>query len=394
MGQMMRISAIGAAVLVAWAAIVHCASAQTAKDRKSHDPETSLAAALINVWLGADQNSAHDRDETVAKEARSALEKMGTAAAPALADELGTRWKKAQDAIARGNEEDAARQLKDIKLIAQLLGSMGNAILRLRNLDPRTPTADDPNPKKYFEISIRIALMEILKADMPPKNGSAHPCLLEARQAAIEALGRIYAQKGIYMRLSSPEFKELQGHHGDFEELAKMLQNRAQSLKAKFLPLKEKNELAIPEPQEVLHLLLDARNLQRKYSIRSKLFALLSELEPPSGKEKNLSHRIESMFADIESNLQIVVAVDKNGKLEDKKDRMVAWLKANQKAHELCEEWEILTGIRIPIWKSEMAAVAEVLRAFGDTLQPERRPHFTISMSIAEALRRIYGTAE
>jgi hypothetical protein len=358
--------------------------------QESFAREQKHALALVDVYLSAGY-------KTIEKEAAAALEKIGSPAVFPLEQKLEEMWK---DYLLRKDPKD----LKNVTKIAKLLGKFGVPLAGMGSF----PEPD--NPQKVVRNKVRQKLIEIAKAPYVEKEE------IEARQAAIEALGKIHSQKAAYLIMNHPEILR---SFQKTKDLAKELRKKAQDLKARFV--RTGQMVGLPDQGAIAEILLDARNLQRYFDSRSnrKLLIFFSEMEP-RGKEQSLKERADMALAELENNLRIAAsgydAQAKGPKASQickewieavKRD---AWLKANRNAFDLCEDMEYLVADTISEkWQDELDQVHEVLDAFQSILldierRRERRiatqvdaepeSEWAIRFSVLQATRRMYAGDE
>src|SRR5262249_37306457 len=138
-----------------------------------------------------------------------------------------------------------ARRLETIQLLAGILGRLGNIVSR----DPDTTRS----------------LIAVVKQEQLP---------LEVRQAAIEALGKIFANRSIFLILNREAFWVNEAlKQPTPREMIDFLKNETATLKERF------NLAKPPSPDRARELILETRIVVRKIRLYRKLIALLSELE-------------------------------------------------------------------------------------------------------------------
>lgn len=353
---------------------VHRAWGQERPDEAdSFKLEQGLAERLVALYLTGDPEAllctpAGKRlrgvDETVRADALTALEKMGSPAVQPVWSALDAIWKK------------EPRDYRSVRSLAILLG---------RFRQPLSSISGRSAKQKKTQDDVRRTLIAIAKfqSGMPTEDQ------INARQAAIEALGKIYAQKVAFLIIERPEIFRSPGNARTF---AKRLRNQTQNLRASFVKNDnglEQQMLIPPAPDRIAAMLLDARNLQRAFQEFNdrKLFIFMGELEP-AGKEKSLQDRLDQALSELETNLRLAATGTETTRKE-------GWLKANRNAHDLCEEMETLFVYILPRWEEERNAFQEVLQTFDEILKDEAcrqyPQQFVIRLTILEATRRIYA---
>ncbi|HYV37413.1 MAG TPA: hypothetical protein VE988_17030 [Gemmataceae bacterium] len=332
------------------ASTYHWASAQQS--------DSNPTWAVVTVLLGTRQNA---KEETVRKQVVSTLEKMGAPAAQPLAKAMDEEFKLAVKAQAENNLIAEQKHLDTVIIAATILGRLGNIIAR-----------DD------YVTEILLAFTHESKKT----TGAVHKVPREVREAAIDALGRIFAQKAVFLVLQSPN-ELTKEKNKEAQTAVEFLRNETQDLKKNIVPLVKDADAA------KAHDLLDAaRNLNRKFKLFQKLIFIMGELEPPSGKEKDLTTRIQLSLTDIENNLRIVWT-STAGKDSGKE----AAAKAEQKADELCEELDDLVR-RVDGWLDMNDRTRKVILTFQDVLRSVNDNPSTVLVCAAEALGRVYGNRD
>ena len=316
-------------------AIASCLLGVAVRDARAQATDTraleeAAARKVVRLWQLTD-------NETVRKQAAGTLRQMGAEMAPILAKLLNEEL----DA-ARAESTSRTIHLATVKLMSDALGRHGNLLVR--------------------EETVRSSLLAIVKdeAGLPA----------DVRQIAIEALGRIYAGRSVFLILNREEFwLKFQVAQRTPREMAQYLQNEAATLKDKFAKT--------PDAKRARELILVTRNVGRKIRLYRNVIALLNELEPP--QDKTLSERIAQDLANIESNLQAVAAGGSSA--------AEAGGRAEQAANDLYEDLEH-TAYSILRWQEFNRATGDVIAGLQPALDDA---DLLVRYSAVEALGRIYG---
>jgi HEAT repeat protein len=296
--------------------------------------EDDTVQKLVELWQRED-------NETVRRKAAGTLQQMGTELAPALGSALA---KAVNEAVEKPGE--CARHLETVQLLAGILGRLGNVVSR--------------------DLDTTRSLIAVVKKEQMP---------VEVRQAAVEALGKIFANRSIFLILNRETFwvKE-RLRQPTPREMTGFLINETATFKDKF------NLAKPPSPEKARELILDTRNVGRRITLYRKVLALLNELEEL--QEKDLATRINLHLSEIEKNLQIVASEP-----EKPVSGREAAARAEEHAAALHEE---MAGIGANLWRWQHLnqTTSEVITVLRDVLDG---PSPLLRFSAAEALGRIYG---
>jgi hypothetical protein len=296
--------------------------------------ESEAVQKLIEVWQ-------QDDNETVRRKAAATLQQMGTELGPALGYAL---LKALRETLEKPGE--CQKRLETIQFLSCILGRLGNVISR----DPETTRS-------------LIAVVETEQLPVP------------VRQAAVEALGKIFANRSIFLILNRESFwlKEWVRQPTP-TEMSAALKNETATLKEKFILGK------LPDPEKARALILDTRNVVRRIGNYRKVIEMLNELEEP--QEKDLATRINLHLTEIENNLQIVASEP-----EKPVTAREAAGKAEQHAAALHEEMDRISG-NVWRWQRVNLNTSAAIAALHEALAA---PSPLLRFSAAEALGRIYG---
>lgn len=325
--------------------------------------------ATVAVLMGRHQQS---REETVRKQIVITLEKLGAPVAQPLARAMEDEFRLAFTQP----ESEKKLHLDTVITAANILGRQGNVIAR-----------DD------YVTEILLTFTH----EQKKVAGIAEPVPVdrEVRVAAIDALGRIFAQKAVFLVLQSPN-ELTREKNKEALTAVEYLRNETQNLKKgiTLLLTVQGKEGEIRDGAKARDLLLATRNLYRKFRLYQKLGFIMSELEPPIGKEKDLNMRIVQNLSEIYGKLCDVWAppVGKDDKERDLARKHAA-ATAEQKAHELCDEMDDLVR-RVDDWLQMNDRTRKVILNFMDTLRSARENHPIIHLCAVEALGRVYGNRD
>lgn len=298
--------------------------------------EEETVQRLVQLWQ-------RETNDTLRRKTASTLQQMAMELAPAFACVLNHE---VNMALAEGT--GGKRRHETVHMLAEMLGRLGNVVSR--------------------ETDATKALITIvsLKDRMPP----------EVRQAAVEALGKIFANRSIFLILDRETFwLRDRMTEPTPRQVAETLMNETATLKEKF------NLTKTPSPEEALKLIAETRIAERRIMVYKRVISLLSELEEP--QEKDLRARIDLDLKEITNSLLIVATVEKAA------DRAAAAARAEFHVKALHEEMATVSQ-NVWSWQDLNQATTDVIATLRGAL---RDPNPVIRFSSAEALGRIYGKA-
>lgn len=321
------------------------------------NPTWATVAVLMGTWQRTEE-------DTVRKQVVLTLEKMGAPVARPLARVMEDEFRLAATANTAAAKQ---KHLDTVIIAAKILSRQGNAIAR----------------DEYVTEILLAFTHESKKA-----GGAVHPVDADVRVAAIDALGRIFAQKAVFLVLQSPN-ELTKEKNKEALTVVEHLRNESQVLKKNITLLVTSKDKEAAEADKARDLVLATRNLYRKFKLYQKLGFIMSELEPPTGKEKDLNTRIVQALGDIEGSLRDVWAPEKDDKLA----RRRALAKAEMAANDLCDEMDDLLR-RVDGWLQMNDRTRKVILTFQDALRSVRENPSIVNICAAEALGRVYGNRD
>jgi hypothetical protein len=362
-------------------------SAQTTAASASQKADSNPTWLLVASLLYTHQVSG---DKIVRKQVEATLGKMGPAAAQPLMRAVDTEFKAYKEAATSSNpsaKDQAKKHLDTVKTAIKVLGKLGSALVR-----------DDEVVETLLTFTYDQAKMDdnlhLLKTDLEG-----------IRLEAMEALGRIFSQKAVFLVLQSPT-KLTEENNKEAQTAVAALRDEAQDLKRHIsTTIEHLNPQKMADNVENARLLtFDARLLIRRFKSQYKLILIMSELEPPTGKDIDLATRINQALSEIESNLRAAWAPppqskESNAENYERRARNEALTKADQKANELCDEMDDLVR-RVDGWLSLNNRTRKVIMTLGAVfLEPQTlaRPDGNtpaVIITVTEALGRIYGNRD
>lgn len=340
-----------------------CLLATTGIRLPAQPTDSNPTWAVVTVLLGTHQSA---KETAVRRQIVATLEKMGAPAAQPLARAIEQEFKLAVKARKENDPEAEHKHLDTVITGTHVLGRMGNVIAR-----------DD------YVTEMLLAFTH----DKKKIAGMLHEIPAEVREAAIDALGRIFAQKAVFLVLQSPN-ELTKEKNKEAQTAVEYLRNETQNLKKDILALVKE-----PATAKAHAVLLESRNLARKFRVYQKLIFIMSELEPPTIKEKELTARIITALSEIEGNLRIVWAPPAGKEADTAATRKEAAAKAEHRTHELCEELDDLAR-RVDGWMQMNDRTKKVILTFHDVLRSVHENPPTVLICAAEALGRVYGNRD
>jgi hypothetical protein len=349
--------------------------------------------AVVEVLLSTRQKA---NEETVRRQAMATLERMGAPAAQPLARVISEEFRQAVKERQSNNLAEEHKHMDTVLAAATILGRLGNVVAR----------------DEYVIDTLLAYTYETKKIA-----GVEQVVPMQVRETAIEALGKIFAQKAVFLVLQSPN-ELTKEKNKEAQTAVETLRNESQDLKRRIGPLVDAYAAMALEPattnadskalekqakvesrKAAADLLFAARNLTRKFKLYQKLGFIMSELEPPTGKDKDLATRITLILEEIQTNLQHVWAAvparaDKTAVTQEAGSKtggpQEAIAQAELKSHELCEEMDDLAN-RLDGWLQLNDRTRRVILTLHDVLRFADKNPPALVVCTTEALGRIYG---